>query len=88
MASAYDGDHLGQAITASCCQACCQRAGVLSLDRADTYGGRLATVDPPPSGFLHDAHWFHRALTAMPWYGDLGLERHGARSVEPELNMA
>jgi phytoene dehydrogenase-like protein len=24
----------------------------------------------------------------MPWYGDLELERHGARYVEPELNVA
>src|SRR5262249_47438921 len=31
---------------------------------------------------------FHRALTALPWYRDLELERHGARYVEPELNVA
>ena len=27
-------------------------------------------------------------MTAMPWYRDLELERHGARYVEPELNVA
>ena len=24
----------------------------------------------------------------MPWYADLDLERHGARYIEPELNVA
>jgi phytoene dehydrogenase-like protein len=31
---------------------------------------------------------FHRAITEMPWYRELELERHGARYVEPELNVA
>jgi hypothetical protein len=24
----------------------------------------------------------------MPWYADLELDRHGARFIEPELNVA
>jgi len=68
------------------------RAGlrVVSLDRAPVAGGGLATVENPRHrGFLHNTHsFFHRAATAMPWYRDLELERHGARYVEPELNVA
>ena len=54
----------------------------------------LAAASPPSntrrqSGFLHNTHaFFQRALTAMPWYADLDLERHGARYLEPELNVA
>ena len=45
--------------------------------------------DPRHPGFLHNTHaFFQRAITAMPWYGDLELERHGARYIEPELNVA
>src|SRR5262249_49428488 len=49
-----------------------------------------ATIENPRHpGFLHNTHsFFHRALTSMPWYGDLELEHHGARYVEPELNVA
>jgi phytoene dehydrogenase-like protein len=31
---------------------------------------------------------FQRAVTEMPWYRDLELARHGARYIEPELNVA
>ena len=50
----------------------------------------LSTLeDPRHPGFLHNTHaFFQRAITAMPWYGDLELERHGARYIEPELNVA
>ena len=53
-------------------------------------GGGLATLEyPRQSGFLHNPHaFFQRAVTAMPWYADLDLERHGARYIEPELNVA
>ena len=63
---------------------------VLLVDRAESPGGGLATLDNPVlPGFRHNTHsFFHRALTAMPWYQDLELERHGARYIEPELNVA
>jgi len=63
---------------------------VLSFDRADKPGGGLETIENPRlSGFLHNTHgFFHRAITAMPWYRDLELERHGAAYIEPELNVA
>lgn len=62
----------------------------LVLERNHIAGGGLATVEwPEGSGFLHNTHsFFHRALTAMPWYRDLELERRGARYLEPELNVA
>ena len=45
--------------------------------------------DPRHPGFLHNTHsFYHRALTQMPWYRDLELERHGAVYLEPELNVA
>jgi phytoene dehydrogenase-like protein len=63
---------------------------VLSIDRRHVAGGGLATMeDPRAPGFLHNPHaFFQRAVTAMPWYADLELERHGARYIEPELNVA
>jgi phytoene dehydrogenase-like protein len=45
--------------------------------------------DPRWPGFKHNIHSvFHRAITEMPWYRELELARHGARYVEPELNVA
>jgi phytoene dehydrogenase-like protein len=63
---------------------------VLAVDRAAAAGGGLATIeDPRHPGFLHNTHaFFQRAITAMPWYADLELERHGASYIEPELNVA
>lgn len=53
-------------------------------------GGGLATLeDPRWPGFKHNIHSvFHRAIDQMPWYRELELARHGARYVEPELNVA
>src|SRR5437016_2868 len=88
----YDGLILGTGHNALVLQAYLSRCGlrVLSVDRAARPGGGLATVENPElPGFWHNTHsFFHRALTAMPWYRDLELERHGARYVEPELNVA
>ena len=88
----YDGIVLGTGHNALVLQAYLARAGlrVLSVDRADVPGGGLATEDNPRlPGFRHNTHsFFHRAVTVMPWYRDLELERHGAGYVEPELNVA
>ena len=88
----YDGIVLGTGHNALVLQAYLCRSGlkVLSLDRAETFGGGLATVENPRHvGFLHNTHsFFHRGLTAMPWYRDLELEAQGARYLEPELNVA
>jgi phytoene dehydrogenase-like protein len=88
----YDGIILGTGHNALVLQAYLARSGlrVLSIDRAAEPGGGL-TTEPNPElpGFRHNTHsFFHRAVTAMPWYRDLELERHGARYVEPELNVA
>ena len=88
----YDGLILGTGHNALVLQAYLSRAGLrtLSLDRAERAGGGLATEENPRlTGFRHNTHsFFHRALTAMPWYRDLELERHGACYIEPELNVA
>jgi len=88
----WDGIVLGAGHHGLVLQAYLGKAGlrVLSLDRAASPGGGLATVeDPARPGFLHNTHsFFHRAITQMPWYRDLELERHGAAYIEPELNVA
>src|SRR5688572_18623422 len=63
---------------------------MLAVDRAAIAGGGLATLEHPgQSGFLHNPHaFFQRAVTDMPWYSDLDLERRGASYIEPELNVA
>lgn len=92
MAEAYDGIVLGTGHNALVLQAYMARRGlrVLSLDRVAVAGGGLATDENPRwPGVLHNTHsFYHRALTEMPWYRDLELERHGVRYVEPELNVA
>ena len=88
----YDGIILGAGHNGLILQAYAGMAGlrVLSLDRAAVAGGGLATVeDPRHPGYLHNTHsFFHRAITAMPWYRDLALEEFGAGYIEPELNVA
>jgi len=63
---------------------------VIVLERGPAPGGGLTTEENPRlPGFFHNTHsFFHRAITATPWYRDLELERHGAHYVEPELNVA
>jgi phytoene dehydrogenase-like protein len=88
----WDGIILGAGHNALVLQAYLGKAGlkVLSIDRRHIAGGGLSTMeDPRRPGFLHNTHaFFQRAITAMPWYADLELERHGAKYIEPELNVA
>jgi phytoene dehydrogenase-like protein len=90
--SSFDGIILGTGHNALVLQAYLCRSGqrVLSVDRADVPGGGLTTIENPRlPGFRHNTHsFFHRAVTTMPWYRDLELERHGAGYIEPELNVA
>ena len=92
MKDSYDGIILGAGHNALVLQAYLGRAGLktLCLERSATVGGGLATVeDPRHPGFLHNTHsFFHRAISYMPWYRDLELERRGAKYLEPELNVA
>src|SRR5256884_1186067 len=92
MPDEYDGIILGTGHNSLVLQAYMARSGlrVLAVDRAPAPGGGLATIENPRApGFRHNTHsFFHRALTSMPWYRDLELERHGARYIEPELNVA
>lgn len=88
----WDGIIIGAGHNALVLQAYLGKAGlrILSIDRRHIAGGGLVTTeDPRRPGFLHNTHaFFQRAITAMPWYADLDLERHGARYIEPELNVA
>src|SRR4030095_563876 len=87
----FDGIILGAGHNALVLQAYLSRCGLrtLSLERASKPGGGLATIkNPRLPGFLHTPHsFFHRAITAMPWFQDLELARHGVRYVEPDLNV-
>jgi len=88
----YDGIILGAGHNALVLQAYLGKAGLktVCLERNPTPGGGLVTAeDPRCPGFLHNTHsYFHRAITYMPWYRDLDLERRGATYLEPELNVA
>lgn len=88
----YDGIILGSGHNALVLACYAARAGmkVAVVEKNDTAGGGLATVEHPPgSGFRHNTHsFFHRGITAMPWYRELELERYGLRYLEPELNVA
>jgi phytoene dehydrogenase-like protein len=88
----YDGIIIGAGHNGLILQAYLGKAGLrtLCIERRHVAGGGLSTVeDPRHPGFLHNTHaFFQRAITAMPWYTDLALERHGARYIEPELNVA
>src|SRR2546427_4145211 len=92
MNAVFDGIILGAGHNALIRQASrsCGGLKTLSVDRAPIPGGGLMTIDNPRlPGFRHNPHsFFHRALTAMPWYHDLELEHHGVRYLEPQLNVA
>jgi phytoene dehydrogenase-like protein len=92
MNAIFDGIILGAGHNALILQAYLSRCGLrtLLIDRAPVPGGGLLTIDNPRlPGFRHNPHsFFHRGLTAMPWYRDLGLEGHGVRYLEPQLNVA
>src|SRR5215472_18054635 len=62
----------------------------LAIERRAVAGGGLSTIeDARHPGFFHNTYaFFLRAITAMPWYADLDLGRHGAQLIEPELNVA
>lgn len=88
----YDALFLGTGHNALVAQAYLARSGLrtLALDRAAAPGGGLRTLENPRlPGFRHHPHsFFHRAITRMPWFRDLELERHGVRYLQPELNVA
>ena len=88
----YDALFLGTGHNALVAQAYLARSGLrtLALDRAAEPGGGLRTEpNPRLPGFTHHPHsFFHRAISRMPWFRDLELERHGVRYLQPELNVA
>src|SRR6266545_6084480 len=90
MTSTYDAIVLGAGHNGLILQAYLGNAGMktLALERRAVAGGGLSTIEDPRH-FLHNTHaFFLRAITAMPWYADLKLARHGAQLIEPELNVA
>ena len=90
--NSYDAVILGSGHNSLVLQAYLARAGLetICVDSQNRAGGGLVTVERPAgSGFWHNTHsFFHRGLTRSPWYRDLDLESHGARYVEPPLNVA
>ena len=88
----FDALFLGAGHNALVAQAYLARSGLktLALDRAAEPGGGACTIENPRlPGFIHHPHsFFHRAITRMPWFRDLELERHGVRYLQPELNVA
>ena len=88
----YDGIIIGAGHNALVLQSYLGKAGLktICIERRPVAGGGLSTVeDPRHPGFLHNTHaFFQRAITTMPWYADLELERYGAHYIEPELNVA
>lgn len=89
--SDYDGIILGAGHNSLVLQAylCLAGLNVLCLEHNDIAGGRTYRAMPAGIRFLHNPHsFYHRALNTQPWYRDLELERHGARYIEPDLNVA
>ena len=90
--SAYDGLILGAGHNGLVLAAYLAKAGlkVLLIERRREVGGGAVTLeDPRHPGFLHNTHaFFQRAITTMPWYRDLELERFGLSYIEPRLNVA
>ncbi|HEX6143789.1 MAG TPA: NAD(P)/FAD-dependent oxidoreductase [Geminicoccaceae bacterium] len=90
-ATTVDGIVLGAGHNGLILQAYACMAGleVVALERRDEAGGALTTVEHADRpGFRHNTHaFFHRAVTTLPWYRDLELERHGLRYLEPERNV-
>jgi phytoene dehydrogenase-like protein len=88
----YDGIIIGTGHNGLIAQAYLAKAGfkTLAVDRLDVAGGGLRTEENPRHpGVLHNTHaFFQRAVTDMPWYRDLELEKHGASYIQPELNVA
>jgi phytoene dehydrogenase-like protein len=91
MADVYDAIILGAGHNGLILQAYLARAGLstVAVERKAVAGGGLATMeDPRHPGFLHNTHaFFQRGITAMPWFTDLALARHGIEVIEPELNV-
>jgi phytoene dehydrogenase-like protein len=91
MDQTYDAIILGAGHNGLILQAYLGKAGLktVSLERKSVAGGGLSTLeDPRYPGVVHNVHaFFQRAITAMPWYADLGLARLGAHYIEPELNV-
>src|SRR5215470_14581691 len=86
----YDAIILGAGHNGLILQAYLGKAGLktLAVERRAVAGGGLSTLEDA-RGFLHNTHaFFLRAISAMPWYADLELDRHGVRLIEPELNVA
>ena len=91
MADGYDAIILGAGHNGLILQAYLARAGLktISIERKAVAGGGLSTMeDPRHPGFVHNTHaFFQRGVTAMPWFTDLDLARHGIEVIEPELNV-
>ncbi len=92
MTGDWDGLVLGAGHNGLVLQAYLCRAGlrVLAIERLERAGGPLVS-DPDPAlpGVRHNTHAvFLRGVSAMPWFRDLELARHGVEMIHPEVNFA
>ncbi len=90
MQTTYDGIILGAGHNGMIPASLSRKAGmkVLTIERKAVTGGGLATLEETRAIRAFSTtrtRFFQREITAMPWYADLDLERHGAHYVEPEL---
>src|SRR3954464_13616572 len=92
MTTIYDAIILGAGHNGLILQAYLGKAGLktLAIDRRPVARAGLSTLeDPRHPGFLHNTHaFFQRSIPAMPWYGDLEPERHGACYIEPGFHYS
>lgn len=92
LADEYDGIVVGAGHNGLILQAYLCRAGlqILAVERLERAGGPLVSdPDPTVPGVRHNVHaTFLRGVSAMPWFRDLELTRHGVEMLHPELNFA
>jgi phytoene dehydrogenase-like protein len=91
MADRYDVIIVGGGHNGLTCGCYLAKAGrkVLVLEARDVVGGGCATKEVAAPGFRHNFHSnFHGIIHMGPVYGDLELERYGARYVWPENQFA
>jgi phytoene dehydrogenase-like protein len=91
-ADEYDGIVVGAGHNGLILQAYLCRAGlrVLALERLARAGGPLVTEpDACLAGVRHNTHAvFLRGVSALPWFRDLELPRHGIEMIHPDPNVA
>ena len=88
---AYDGIFVGAGHNALVCAAYLARAGqsILIVEAASRIGGGTTTHEASLPGFRHNLHaYFVRWTPDYTVWNDLELDRHGVKSIWPEVQNA